>query len=141
MKRRSPWLAFAACAFLKGALFAEDAPAPVAPPRLSLSKAAVAAEVELEKRGLAGGHVVSGIALATGRDGPYYLAQIDPPILDPAPEKETKETTPAEKEPTRVAVIKLVTRLAFQVGMDGRVTAKQVDPNRDRQRVRVIKSN
>ena len=138
MKRRSPWLTFAACALLKGALFAEDAPAPVARPQLSLSKAAVAAEVELEKRGLAGNHIVSSIALATGSDGPYYLAQIDPPILEQAPEKETAR---AEKEPTRVAVIKLVTKLAFQIGMDGQVATKQVDPNRDRQRVRVIKSN
>ena len=136
MKRRSPWLTFAACALLRGALFAEDAPAPVARPQLSLSKAAVAAEVELEKRGLAGNHIVSSITLATGSDGPYYLAQIDPPILE-----QTPETARAEKEPTRVAVLKRVTKLAFQIGMDGQVAAKQVDRNRDRQRVRVIKSN
>ena len=136
MKRRSPWLAFAACALLNGTIVAEPvpppversqtAPATVARPRLALSKAAVAAETELEKRGLAKDHSVTSISLVSGKDGKaWYDAQIAPQIL-------------------AIAENSAHTRLVFQIEMDGQVTAKQVDPKQidpNRQRVRVIKSN
>ena len=51
MKRRSPWLTFAACALLNGTLLAERAPKKADRPRLALSAAASAVEAELEKRG------------------------------------------------------------------------------------------
>lgn len=139
MKRRSPWLAFAACALLNGTMAAEPAPSPVERPQtapatvnnrpgLALSKAAGAAEAELEKRGLAKDHIVSSVSLVSSKDGKsYYVAHVDPPIF-----------TPIEKAAADSAA-KAPTQLAFQVEMDGQVTAKQVDPNR--QRVRVIKSN
>ena len=145
MKRRSPWLAFAACALLNGTMAAEPAPSPVERPQtapatvnnrpgLALSKAAGAAEAELEKRGLAKDHVVSSVSLVSSKDGAsWYVAHVDPPVLTPI------EKAGADSAPTATA-----TKLAFQVGMDGQVTAKQVDPKQvdpARQRVRVIKSN
>ena len=136
MKRRSPWLAFAACALLKGTMVAVPVPSPIerpqiAPatvdrPSLALSKAAVVAETELEKRGLAKDHSVTSISLVSGKDGKtWYIAQVAPPILA------TAENSAH-------------TRLVFQIEMDGQVTAKQIDPKQvdpNRQRVRVIKSN
>ena len=107
MKRRSPWLAFAACALLNGSLHAERAPKRQEQPRLALSMAAIAAEVELEKRGLASDHAVSSVAMSSMGGSACYVAHIEPPILIPT-------TTPA------------TARLAFQVEMDGRVTAKEM---------------
>lgn len=106
MKRRSPWLTFAACALLNGTLLAERAPKKAEQPRLALSAAASAVEAELEKRGLAGDHTVSRMAVVSSNGAAYYVADIEPPILIPA--------TP------------VTAKLTFQVEMDGRVTAKQV---------------
>ncbi|MEO7319891.1 MAG: hypothetical protein ABIZ56_12950 [Chthoniobacteraceae bacterium] len=106
MKRRSPWLTFAACALLNGTLLAERAPKKQEQPRLALSAAASAVEAELEKRGLAGDHTVSSMTIVSSKGPAYYVADIDPPILIPL--------TP------------VTAKLTFQVGMDGRVTAKQV---------------
>jgi hypothetical protein len=107
MKRRSPWLAFAACALLNGPLIAERAPKKADQPRLALSSAASAVEAELEKRGLAAGHAVSSMAMVSAEgSSSYYVAQIEPPILIPS--------SPVS------------TRLTFQVEMDGRVTATPV---------------
>jgi hypothetical protein len=110
MKRRSPWLTFAACALLNGTLLAERAPKKADQPRLALSSAASAVEAELEKRGLAGDHAVSRISMVSSEGASYYLADIDPPILVPS--------SPVSA------------RLTFQVEMDGRVTAKQVSAGR-----------
>ena len=106
MKRRSPWLTFAACALLNGTLLAERAPKKAEPPRLALSVAASAVEAELEKRGLAGDHTVSCMSMVSSNGAAYYIADIEPPILIPS--------TP------------VTAKLTFQVEMDGRVTAKQV---------------
>ena len=106
MKRRSPWLTFAACALLNGTLLAESAPKRPERPRLALSSAASAVEAELQKRGLAGEHVVSSISMVSSNGADYYVADIEPPILVPS------EAVTA--------------KLTFQVEMDGRVTAKQV---------------
>ena len=114
MKRRSPWLAFAACALLNGPVHAECAPRKQEQPRLALSMAASAVEVELEKRGLAGNHAVSSMSLVSSGGSPYYIADIEPPILVPA----MPDTA----------------RLTFQVEMDGSVTAKQVTPGRHNSR-------
>ena len=103
MKRRSPWLAFAACALLNGTLLAEHAPKQ---PRLALSAAASAVEAELEKRGLATEHAVSSMSIVSSKGAAYYIADIEPPILIPS--------TP------------VTAKLTFHVEMDGRVTAKQV---------------
>ena len=107
MKRRSPWLTFAACALLNGTLHAERAPKKQEQPRLALSTAASAVEVELEKRGLSADHTISSVSMNSTGGSACYVAQIEPPILIP--------TT----APTKA-------RLAFQVEMDGRVTEKQV---------------
>lgn len=106
MKRRSPWLTFAACALLNGTLLAERAPKKLEQPRLPLSSAASAVEAELEKRGLAGEHVVSGISMVSSNGTAYYVANIEPPILD--------HSNP------------VTAKLTFHVEMDGRVTTKQV---------------
>ena len=106
MKRRSPWLTFAACALLNGTLMAERAPKKTDQPRLPLSTAASAVEAELEKRGLAGEHIVSSISMVSSNGAAYYVADIQPPILIPS--------------------AAVTARLTFQVEMDGRVTAKQV---------------
>ena len=105
MKRRSPWLAFAACALLNGTTLAERAPKKPDQPRLALSTAASAVEAELEKRGLAGNHAVYSMSMVSTSGAAHYVAQIEPPILI-SPEKRM--------------------RLAFQVEMDGRVTAKEM---------------
>ena len=115
MKRRSPWLAFAACALLNGPLHAERTPKKQEPPRLALSMAASAVEVELEKRGLAGDHTVSSVSMISTGGLACYVAHIEPPILIPS-------TIPA------------TARLAFQVEMDGRVTAKEVAVSRQSSR-------
>jgi hypothetical protein len=82
---------------------------------------AIAAEAELESRGLARDHAISSISLISGAGGNLcYVAEVEPPILSPA--------DPAAQ-----------TRLAFQVEMDGRVMAKQIDPKY--QRGRRFKSN
>ena len=106
MKRRSPWLTFAACALLNGTLLAARAPKKPPQPRLALSAAASAVEAELEKRGLADEHAVSSMSMVSSEGAAYYVADIEPPILIPS---------------TPVTAI-----LTFQVEMDGRVTAKQV---------------
>ena len=107
MKRRSPWLAFAACALLNGTTLAERAPKKPDQPRLALSTAARAVEAELEKRGLAEDHTVSSVSMASGNGAAYYVAHVEPPILLPS----------VSAAATRV-------RLAFHVEMDGRVTAE-----------------
>ena len=106
MKRRSPWLTFAACALLNGTLLAERAPKKPPQPRLALSAAASAVEAELEKRGLAGDHTVSSMSMVSSNGAICYIADIEPPILIPS-----KPVT---------------AKLTFQVEMDGSVTAKQV---------------
>ena len=106
MKRRSPWLAFAACALLNGPLHAERVPKKQEQPRLALSMAASAVEVELEKRGLSGDHAVSSMSMVSANGVAYYVADIEPPIFIPS--------TP------------VTAKLTFQVEMDGSVTAKQV---------------
>ena len=103
MKRRSPWLTFAACALLNGPLQAERAPKKAEQPRLALSTAANAVEMELEKRGLSDDHAVSSMSMVSTYGPAHYVAQIEPPIL-----------ISSEKR----------MRLAFQVEMDGRVTPK-----------------
>ncbi len=106
MKRRSPWLTFAACALLNGTLLAERAQKKADQPRLALSAAASAVETELEKRGLAGDHIVSSMSMVSSNGAAYYIADIEPPILIPS--------------------TAITAKLTFQVEMDGRVTAKQV---------------
>ena len=106
MKRRSPWLTFAACALLNGTLLAERAQKKADQPRLAISSAASAVEAELEKRGLAADHAVSSVAMVSSEGFSYYVAQIEPPILIPS--------SP------------VTARLTFQVEMDGRVTAMQM---------------
>ena len=106
MKRRSPWLTFAACALLNGTLLAERAPKKLEQPRLTLSAAAGAVEAELEKRGLAADHAVSSMSMVSANGTAYYVADIEPPIFIPS--------------------MPVTAKLTFQVEMDGRVTAKQV---------------
>ena len=106
MKRRSPWLTFAACALLNGTLLAERGSKKPDQLRLPLSTAASAVEAELEKRGLAGEHVLSNISMVSSNGAAYYVADVEPPILVP--------------------LAAVTARLTFQVEMDGRVTAKQV---------------
>ena len=109
MKRRSPWLTFAACALLNGTMLAERAPKKSAPARLALSTAASAVEAELEKRGWAGDHTICSVSMVSTSGAEYYVAHVDPPILLP----------PENPVATRV-------RLAFHVEMDGRVKTAQV---------------
>ena len=106
MKRRSPWLAFAACALLNGTLLAERASKKPEQPRLALSAAASAVEAELEKRGLAGDHAVSSMAMVSSNGAACYVADIEPPIF--------------------ISSRPVTEKLTFQVEMDGRVTAKPV---------------
>ena len=78
MKRRSPWLTFAACALMGGTTLArpETNPGKTSNPP-SISGAALAAEAELEKRGLAPDHFISSLALVQpGNRAPFYLARI-----------------------------------------------------------------
>jgi hypothetical protein len=78
MKRRSPWLTFAACVLLRGGSAYSE---PATKPALSISSAAVAAESELAKRGLAGDHVVASVSLIRSAGKPaYYSVRIDPPL-------------------------------------------------------------
>ena len=103
MKRRSPWLTFAACALLNGTVLAERAPKRPEQPRLALSAAAGAVEAELEKRGLSGTHTVSSMSMISSNGASCYVADIGPPILIPS--------------------MPVTTKLTFQVEMDGSVTA------------------
>ena len=78
MKRRSPWLTFAACVLLRGS---SAHAAQVEKPALSISKASEMAEAELAKRGFALGHVIASVSLVRTAGQPaYYSAQIEPPI-------------------------------------------------------------
>ena len=103
MKRRSPWLTFAACALLNGTLLAERAPRKAQQPRLALSAAASAVEAELEKRGLSGTHTVSSMSMVSSNGAACYIADIEPPIL--------------------ILSKPVAAKLTFQVDMDGSVTA------------------
>ena len=107
MKRRSPWLTFAACALLNGTMLAEHAPKKPDQPRLALSMAASAVEAELEKRGLSGDHTISSVSMVSKNGAAYYVAHVEPPIL----------LASASTAGTRV-------RLTFHVEMDGRVTTE-----------------
>jgi hypothetical protein len=106
MKRRSPWLTFAACALLNGTLLAERAPRKQDPVRLPMSAAACAVEAELQKRGLAGDHAVSSMSMVSSGGSAHYIAHIEPPVL--------------------ISSSPIASRLTFQVEMDGSVTAKEI---------------
>ena len=101
MKRRSPWLTFAACAVLNGALAPkQSAPSVEKSDTMAIGKAAMAAEAELQKRGMAKDHAITSLALVQPKDAsPYYLAKVEP-----------------------VAPVRKL--FAFQISMDGRVTEK-----------------
>jgi hypothetical protein len=83
MKRRSPWLTFAACALMGGTALsrsATDVRTALKPPRMT--DVARAVEAELEKRGLSKTHYVSSLSLVqSGKCTPFYLARIQPPVF------------------------------------------------------------
>lgn len=82
MKRRSPWLAVAACALLNGPLLSKPACArTVERASLTLGDAASAAEAELARRGLACDHALASVTRVRHNGADYYLAQIQPPDL------------------------------------------------------------
>jgi len=101
MKRRSPWLTFAACALMSGTALARpvtgSGKTSNAP---SITEAARAAEAELGKRGLSPGHIISSLALVQPENhAPFYVARIQPPVF-----------LVADKE------------LSFRVTMDGQIS-------------------
>lgn len=124
MKRRSPWLAFAACALLRGGLVAvepgeqpavQQKQAVAEKPALSISGASAAAENELRKRGLADTHIVTGIALVrSGSQPPFYSAMIEPPIPATAIKGAVVPAESPEKH------LRLST--SFKIDMSGTVT-------------------
>ena len=126
MKRRSPWLTFAACVLLRGSsAYAE----PAEKLALSISKASAAAEAELAKLGLASDHVIASVALVRSEGKvAYYSAKIEPPI-SPAAIKdfELPKDIPAAGELS----------ISFKIEMNGAVTLTQ---EARRQRIRVINS-
>jgi hypothetical protein len=124
MKRRSPWLTFAACVLLRGSSAHAE---PTAKPVLSISKASSVAEAELEKRGLANDHVISSVVLVRAEGKPaYYSARIEPPI--PATAVKDTPAPPAGAEKTEDASV------AFKIEMNGTVSVTQ-EPQRRRIRV------
>lgn len=127
MKRRSPWLAFAACVLMRGsAAHAEPAEKAV----LSISKASAAAESELEKRGFADDHVIASVILIRPDGQPaYYAARIEPPI--PASTVKDAVLPQASSEKAEDAAV------SFKIEMNGAVTVTQEVPSR---RIRIINS-
>jgi hypothetical protein len=124
MKRRSPWLAFAACLLLRGS----SARAEPEKPALSISKASAVAEAELEKRGFGGDHVIASVTLTRLGSGPaFYTARIEPPIPANAVKDAASPKDEVEK-PENPSV-------ALKIEMNGTVTLTQDTPRR---RIRVL---
>jgi hypothetical protein len=128
MNRRSPWLAFAACALLHGTILAQGEEKAFEKPLLTMSAAADAAEAELEKRGLSKDHVISDLKLvhAAPKSPAYYIARIYPRIpLDRA----ASAVLSTGLDPDQAK------DLSFTIGMDGTVSDGRDDPKKNRLRV------
>jgi hypothetical protein len=105
MKRRSPWLTFAACALMGGSALSEPGTSRGKTYHLSsISAAALVAEAELERRGLAPAHFISSLVLVRpGNRLPFYLVRVLPRVLPKGSLSKAEE-------------------LSFQVTMDGQVS-------------------
>ena len=129
MKRRSPWLAFAACMLVRGSLALAE---PMEKPALSISGASVAAEGELQKRGLAGDHVIASVMLVRKEGEPsYYTARIEPPVSADGKPVQAAPTAQAADGPGPAV-------LALNIAMNGNVTATEQPLYR---RIRVLNSS